>query len=93
MKPTILEIFAGHKGNFENIKMSKEYKRISEKFYKANEEVSAALKDMPEIKTLYNNAIDIACELDAENAESHYLEGFRLGIALASDALLSLSQE
>ena len=84
MRSIIKEIFYGTNGNSHNIKPSKNYFALGEKVTTLYNTIIKELSDekIAELKKL----CDLYCEMESEVADTHYIEGVKLGILLGVEA-------
>ena len=84
MKSIIKEIFYGTKGHFDTIKPSEKYFELQKKGITLYDTIIKELSDekIAELKKL----CDLYCEIEIEVADTHFIEGVKLGILLAVEA-------
>lgn len=81
MKSVIKDIYLGKCGFNGTIKMSETHKETLATVFKMTEEYKKSFNEEQQRKFL--EFCDLNNLLDAENALSHYKEGFKLGMLLA----------
>ena len=84
MKSIIKEIFYGERGNTETFKPNEEYLKILEKINKLYNVIESGLTD--EQKENFNKFCELQDDLGVESADTHFIEGVKLGILLGIEA-------
>ena len=87
MKSIIKQMFYGKKGNCDNIKPTKRYKKLLEIAIACEDDLKAKLNSSPKLLELYLKAIDAVEILNEETVTAHYIEGFKLGVLLGLELL------
>ncbi len=84
MKSIIKEIFYGERGSLEYFKPNEEYLKILEKINKLYNEIESGLTDGQ--KEVFEKFCELQDDLDVESADTHFIEGVKIGILLGIEA-------
>ncbi|MCL2862270.1 MAG: hypothetical protein FWE22_07670 [Firmicutes bacterium] len=82
MKSTIRQMYYGEKGSSEQIKVSKEYFNLLQKFTEYEEEFVSKIAAFPELLKLYTKLAESLENANSELFFVHYAEGFKFGFLL-----------
>ena len=81
----IMQMYYGHRGNYEKIPCTKEYFKLLEKVIENDDELCEKLSAYPELLELYKKTNESIEALHCESADSHFSEGFKFGVLMGLD--------
>ena len=87
MKSPIAQIYYGENGLQELIPQSEKYKKALSEVVKKDEEIREKWKNNPEALKLYDEFVWAKGNMQCEEVENHFVEGFRFGFLMALDVM------
>lgn len=85
-KSAILQMFNWRKNCGAPVKRGEGFARQAEKVNKIYAELSEKLKSMPELAELLREFDVQTCELESEEIDAHYADGFKFGLLIGIEA-------
>lgn len=83
----IMEIYYGDRGRFDQIPMTEEYRELLRVAEEEETRFLSALNETEELKKLFKKTKDSIEALWSNECDSHFCEGFRIGVLLGMDVL------
>lgn len=83
---TILQMFYGNEGNYESMKMPPSDKKLFKKLIVAEQKFLDSIKNLEEIRKLYENFDSLLQKLHIQENETFYVYGFKFALRLSAEA-------
>ncbi len=81
----IMQMMMGHRGNYDELKLSDEYKKATRDLVNKIEEFQKQIADKPKLLEMFNELQDAHVNENTIFANDVYREGFAFGLAMGQE--------